>query len=122
MKKLTWMLSISLLLLNLSCGTMPPDSLMCVEMNPIRGECVRIISGEKVTIDEAHPFTHEGKTETWWQMRPKNLIFPSFSWAEQKKFMIKICKKNKNMCDKEISNWERSVGIIDEAQKEKGQE
>lgn len=115
MKKNISKLSIILLLFAASCATKPPDSLMCVEMSLDRGECIKIISGQKVRIDEDHKY--QGKT--WWEMRPTNLVIPDFSWAEQKKFFLKLCKKNKSLCDKEVSGWDRTVEHIDSQLDEK---
>lgn len=103
-------------LLSLSCATKPPDSLLCVEMSMTRGECIKVISGQKIRIDEDNKYNGQ----TWWQMRPTNLVLPASSWAEQKKFFIKLCKKNQNMCDKEISQWDRSIENIDKSLVEKG--
>lgn len=90
---------------------------MCVEMSLTRGECINTMSGTKFRVDE----TNKLNGKTWWEMRPTNLILPLTSWVELKKFIIKLCKKNKNMCDKEVSNWERSLNTVDKYQKEKGQ-
>lgn len=116
MKKIILKSFILLPLLSLSCAVKPPDSLMCVEMSMTRGECIKIVSGQKIRIDE----TNKYNGQTWWEMRPTNLVLPASSWSEQKKFLIKLCKKNKNMCDKEISSWDRSIQHIDENLVEKG--
>lgn len=81
-----------------------------------RGECIRVISGEKIRVDEDHKLN--GKT--WWESRPTNMIMPMESWVDLKKFIIKMCKLNKNMCDKEVSSWERSLQQVDQSLQEKG--
>lgn len=74
-----------------------------------RGYCVNWISGKSFEVDDTH--TYEGKT--WWDMRPAMILVPVSSYKRIKPWIIKACKKNKNMCDKEISTWERTVDIID---------
>lgn len=118
MKKLTLSLSTILLLSNLSCATKPPDIKLCVEMSMDRGECMRVVSGQKIRIDEANK--NPDSQQTWWEMRPTNLVLPLESWVDLKKFIIKLCKKNKNMCEKEVSTWERSLQTVDDGLKEKG--
>lgn len=115
MKQLIWIHSIALLVLSLSCATKPPDFPICVEMSLTRGECIKVVSGEKITVDDKHRLNDK----TWWDSRPTNLILPMESWVEIKTFIIKVCKKNKNMCDSEISSWERSVDYVDEKANEK---
>lgn len=109
MKKSIWQSFMILPLLSLSCATKPPDTLVCVELSMTRGECIRVMSGEKVSINEENKFN--GKT--WWEMRPTNIIMPLESYAEQKAFFIKTCKKNQNMCEKAVSTWKRSFEHID---------
>lgn len=99
-----------------ACATKPPDITACVEMSISRGECVRVVSGQRIRVDEDHKLN--GKT--WWEMRPTNIILPLESWIDLKKFIIKTCKNNKNMCDKEISSWDRSIQHIDDSLTEKG--
>jgi hypothetical protein len=70
---------------------------------------VKVISGEQFVIDEETKF----KEKTWWEMRPSVIQVPSQSWAEIKKFIIKICKKT-NKCEEEIASWDRSINTIDE--------
>lgn len=105
-----------LILLTTGCAVMPPDEPVCVEMSMTRGECINPMSGKTFTVDEFNLL--DGKT--WWQMRPTNIIFPFKTYAAWKKFTIKLCKKNKKMCDKEVANWERSFDNVDNNLKEKG--
>lgn len=93
---------------------MPPDAPICVEVNLTRARCVKIISGETFAVDENHLLN--GKD--WWSQRPTMIQVPAQSWAEIKKFIIKICKKT-NKCQEEISSWDRSVETIDQAIAEK---
>lgn len=109
----------SLLFLALSsCAVMPPDEPLCYELTPWRAGCVRMISGEEFIIDDTHLF--QGKT--WWEMRNLVIAMPLSTWVELKKFIIKNCKKNQNTCQKYVSQWERSIIIIDDAYNDKGAE
>lgn len=101
----------TLLVLNLSAcaSTKPPDVPLCVEFTPERGRCVKIISGEVFNVDEQNKF--EGKT--WWEHRPAMIQMPASSWVQIKTYLIKVCKKY-NICEKEISSWDRTVENIDD--------
>lgn len=103
----------SLALVHSGCAT-PPDVPICVEITMDRGRCVKIVSGEEITIDEKNKF--EGKT--WWEIRPAMVQVPASSWAEIKAFIIKVCKKT-NQCQKEIASWDRSIQSIDSELKNK---
>lgn len=105
-----------LLVLTLSsCAIKPKDSLVCIEKDLDRGTCVRIISGEKVRIDEDHKY----KGKTWYEMRPAMVMLPPESWVDIKAFIIKICNKSKQ-CEKEVGSWERSIEHIDQQLEDKG--
>ena len=91
-----------------SCGTTPPDVPLCAEINPGRGFCVKTISSEEFEVDDVKLFN--GKT--WFELRPFMVLMPIDSWVEIKSFIIKICKRSKK-CSGTISNWERTVKIID---------
>lgn len=97
------------------CATKLPDIPICIEMSMSRGECVKVVSGEKITVDD----THKMNDKTWWESRPTNMIMPLESWMDLKKFIIEICHQNENMCDEKVGSWERSIDSIDEAQKAK---
>jgi len=97
-----------LLSLLISCGTTPPDIPLCTEITPDRGYCINTISSTEFEVNDTELLN--GKT--WWESRPLMIYMPTSSWVELKKFIIKICKKTKR-CDKSISSWNRTVGIID---------
>lgn len=103
-----------LLLLISGCATNPPNVPVCIELGMSRGYCVTTIKGEEFYIDEVNKYN--GKT--FWEMRPEMIMLPPDSWADIKKFIIKICKKT-NECQKEVSSWDRSIKNIDEKLKEK---
>lgn len=118
--------SISLLLLSqllTSCATTPPNVPVCVELNPFRGGCVKVITGEKFLIDDEHLFTMkiDGKDQKlgWWDVRPYMVQLPPDSYSQFKAFVKKICKKT-GECDKEVSSWENSFDNIDDQLKSKG--
>lgn len=97
---------LSALLLS-SCASVP-DVPACVEISLNKGACVKIISGETFIVDDDHKFNDQ----TWWDMRPTMVQLPEQSWAEVKKFIIKICKKT-NKCQEQVKSWDRSVETID---------
>lgn len=90
---------------------MPPDAPFCTEITPDRGYCVWSVSGRDMEVNETNKL--EGKT--WWELRPTMIRMPISTWKAYKAFIIKTCKKNKKMCDKAISQWERTVHQIDGA-------
>lgn len=102
----------------MGCAAKPKDFKVCVEMSMERGECMKVMSGQKIRIDQEHKNPETG--QSWWDMRPTNLILPLESWIDIKKFIIKLCKQNQGMCDKEVSTWERSIQKVDENLMEKG--
>lgn len=107
------MILLSVLLLD-GCAVKPPDSPLCVEITPTRGSCTKIISGESFDVDDDHKF----EDKTWWEHRPAMILMPASTWKELKTYIIKMCKKT-NMCDKEITNWERTVDQLDNKIQEK---
>lgn len=108
------LVSLNLLASTGCAGLKVPDVPLCVEINPAKGNCVKIISGDTFDIDEENKF----EEKTWWEIRPAMVQVPESSWREIKKFIITICKKT-NQCQKEVKNWERSVKQIDTKLKEK---
>lgn len=78
-------------------------------MSVVRGECIRVITGEKTTI----------KGDEWWNNRPTNVIIPKDDYQDLKVWVISICKKYKNLCEKELSSWDRSFQNIDKHVEEK---
>ncbi len=79
-----------------------------------KGYCVKVISGEEFIVDE----TNKLNEKSWFDSRPSMIMLPPDSWAEIKKFIIKICKKTKR-CQEEVSSWDRSIKNIDEKLVEK---
>lgn len=102
-------LCVSLSLLLTSCATPPPNVPVCTEITPERGSCVMTMTGKEFIVDEEHPY----KGKTWWEMRVANLQMPVASWVEIKSWIIKVCKTNKNMCDKAVGSWDRTLGTVD---------
>lgn len=112
MLKITCGISLKfLLVLNLnSCASvLPPDVPLCVEFAPDRGRCYKIISGEIFNVDEDHKF----EEKTWWEHRPSMIQMPATSWVKIKSYIIKTCKKY-DVCEKEISSWDRTLNNIDD--------
>ena len=108
-RRISKMLFASLFVLLISsCGTTPPDTPFCTEINPSTGFCVNTISSKEFIVDDENLF--EGKT--WWEIRPFMILMPIESWTKIKAFIIKICKRS-NKCSSSITNWERTVKIID---------
>lgn len=105
---------VSLLGCLLSCATPIPDVPACVELNPSKAGCVKVISGDTFTIDDKNPFTIDGKAYTYWEMRPLMIQIPPYSWAEIKSFIRKICKKHENTCQREVGSWDNTLNEIDE--------
>lgn len=108
LKKSLKMLSVLSFVLLASCAGNPPDEPLCTELTVSRGYCVRMISGEGFEVDDER--LYDGKT--WWELRPTMIQMPAKTWAELKKWIIKICKNN-NQCDDAVANWERTVDRID---------
>lgn len=74
-----------------------------------KGFCTTPISGKDQFVDDENLL--EGKT--WWEMRPIMILIPPSTYAAIKSFIIKQCKRNPNMCDKEIPAWDRATAVID---------
>lgn len=91
-----------------SCSVAPPNVPICSEINATKGYCVEIVSSKDFVVTEENKFNDK----TWWEMRPYMVYLPHDSWAEIKKFIIKVCKKYN--CDGvDVSNWERTIEAID---------
>ena len=107
-KLLTTLVPLLSLLLS-ACAAMPPDTEVCIEINPVRGWCTMTISDKEFFIDEENPYDFkDGQGPvTWWQIRPLMLYVPSGSYAKMKAYIIKTCKQNK--CDKHIGSWNRRM-------------
>jgi len=122
LRLILWLSFVSLLSLLTSCVGVPlPNEPICAEINPGKGGCTKIISGEQFIIDEEHPYKFEvienGKTKimsmTWWEMKPYMIQLPYPAWVSLKQFIIKVCKKHEKTCQKEVSSWDRTVEGID---------
>lgn len=68
------------------------------------------MSSKEFEVNETLKFNDK----TWWELRPYMIYMPIHSWAEIKKFIIGICRKTKKCGGKTISNWERTVNVIDD--------
>lgn len=93
-----------------SCAVAPPDVPLCAELGPTKGICINTISSKEKIIDEQN----KHNDQTWWQMRPYMILMPIDSWVEIKRFIIKVCKSSGKCKNTTITNWERSIGKIDQ--------
>lgn len=107
-KTLLLLLSVLLNLILSSCATYPPDDFICIELDPDKGFCTRMISDEDRVWDEQHKMF--GKT--WWEARPGMLHLPIETWKNLKKYLIQQCKKN-NDCAEDLQKWERKMQVIE---------
>lgn len=105
--------ALSLSLLISACASVP-DVPVCTEITMSRGFCANTISGKEYFIDDEHPIKNPetGKMETWWDIRYKMILVPPSSWSEIKSSIVKSCKKS-GQCNKNISDWQRTVETID---------
>lgn len=76
-----------------------------------------MVSGKQFIVDEVNKY--EGKT--WWEQRHLMIQLPISTWVALKVWIIKVCKKHKKMCEKEISSWDRSIEYVDEQIENKGE-
>jgi len=103
-------LSSSYLFILSSCSSIKElDVPFCVEVNINKGFCTTPISGKDQWVDDVNLL--EGKS--WWEMRPTMILIPPTTYAALKSFIIKQCKKNPDMCYKEIPSWDRATTVID---------
>lgn len=108
-------MALFLLILLTSCQHTVPDVAVCYELSPTRGTCVTTISGREFEVDEQKtwPLDDAWKGKTWWDVRHLMLLVPGeVSWVPMRAFIVKICK-DKNTCQQEVKNWERTVEKID---------
>jgi hypothetical protein len=91
-----------------SCATSPPDIPICVEITPSRGYCINTISSTEFEVNDHNLMNGV----SWWHARPSMLMLPASSWAKLKVYIITQCKQT-GACDKEVSNWERTVNAVD---------
>jgi hypothetical protein len=80
-----------------------------VELDISKAFCTTPISGKDQIIDDTHLL--EGKT--YWDIRPTMILIPPSSYAAIKSFILKQCKRNPDMCDKEIPAWDRATESVD---------
>ena len=73
-----------------------------------------ILTGREFEVDEENKF----ENKTWWEMRPAMIQMPASSWAQIKAYIIKTCKKY-DICQKEVSSWDRTLNIIDRSYEQK---
>lgn len=75
--------------------------------------CRKTISDVRMIVDEQHPLTlPDGTKKTWFELRHTTVKVPAHSWAEIKKFIIKICKESE-LCQQNVASWDRSTSDID---------
>lgn len=91
-----------------SCAS-PPDVPVCKEINPDKGWCSHTLTQGGFYVDEARPYAFDpdqpAKLWTWWEVRPVMIQVPPHSWAEIKKFIIKMCKLKKGGCPGNVGEW-----------------
>ena len=73
-----------------------------------RGYCVNMISGKDYEINDENKLYNK----TWWETRPSNIQMPASTWVALKKYIIQTCKKT-NMCDAEVTSWDRAINNIE---------
>lgn len=78
-----------------------------------RAWCRNSISDKRFFVDETHPMSMpDGTKKTWFEIRHTTVKLPAQSWAEIKKFIIKICKESE-ICSQNVASWDRAVGDVD---------
>ena len=77
------------------------------------GWCRWSISDRRQFVSETSPLEMPDKTKkTWWELRPVMVRMPAHSWAEIKKFIVKVCKESE-LCEQNVSSWDRAVSDVD---------
>lgn len=56
----------------------------------------------------------DGKPYYWWDLRTMTVQIPYFDYVEIKTTIIMLCKKNKKLCDSNVSSWDRTLGNLDQ--------
>lgn len=113
LRKISSRLSIGFFLLGASCASVP-DPTGCVKLGPGRGYCTTAMSGKKQLVnDERKIKAPDGSEYTWFELEPRSIILPYWSWIEIKRFVIQNCKENPHPSCGEIANWQRTVDDID---------
>lgn len=106
-------LSILLSLFALSCAS-TPDPSVCVKMRPGAGYCTTALTGKRQFVDDVNLITApDGKKYTWFELEPRSVMMPFWSWKEMKTFIIQNCKENPHPSCGQIPHWQRSVNDID---------
>lgn len=98
------------------CAVAPPDSEVCVELDPDKAWCRFSLSGKEFYVDDAHPYSFSGDPKdkmTWWEQRNLMLLMPYGTWVKVKKFILEICKQT-NQCSGEAVSWDRTVERVDQ--------
>lgn len=71
-----------------SCAHKIPDEPVCLELNPEKGFCTYTIQDKSFYLNG----------EAWIKLKNDSLIMPIQSWANIKKFILKICA-DYNKCE-----------------------
>lgn len=104
----------ALLILSLSGCASTPDPHVCVKVRPGAGYCRTALSGERMFVDDVNKITApDGRKFTWFELEPRSVILPYWSWKEIKTFIIQNCKENPNPSCGNVPHWQRSVDDID---------
>lgn len=119
--------ALSSFLLISACNSLP-NFRGCLEREMTKGYCCSALSGRCQDVDDTHPLLDDKgapiinpetkKGWTWWELRPFLVSIPFFDYAELKKYLIINCKNNSS-CDDRIPSWDRTIGNMDEAIKER---
>lgn len=64
-----------------SCAHKIPDEPICLELNPDKGFCTYTITDKSYYVEN----------EKWDALKADSLVMPIQSWANIKKFILKIC-------------------------------
>lgn len=90
-KNLLISLITSLGLMLSSCAHKIPNEPVCLEINQNKGYCT-------YTLSDKHYYLFD---QDWINMKSNSLIMPIKSWAEIKKFILKICAEENQCTDNE---------------------
>lgn len=117
--------------LSVGCQHKVPDEPICIPLTarpgtddrPLsRGWCKHTMSDREFVVSDTEPWPYDGpwKGKTWWEIRNEMLLLPNTTYAELKKFIIKICKTSNQCTQKEVASWDRTIQRIDEIIELKG--
>lgn len=87
----------------ISCAHKIPDEPICIEINQIKGYCTHTISQESYYL----------LNKEWLNMKSNSLLIPISSWAEIKKFIIKICVEENQCTEDQKINIENKINEIE---------